>query len=766
MNYQWRDASGNLSNYCDFTDDLVIEFTATVLKGTVIVVNRTRDQYIKSNDDMYIEAFAEIASRWRLLDKDIVPHNGDPKYLEALIRVELSVPSNQEGGFTLFPHIRIPSERTLPIPHMEILLGYKEFDEYYYKNMLPVCVEKEWWVRYIWKECVIDGMRVMGGTPWVGFSSYKDEEGNIKPLSLKIQILRRISFFNEAFAGDENGPTQVHSMSNLYPEKIPKMLSKLGKETRFIKDPMRTLKHLIPGALTAMTNAMNTSRFIRTQKWNFNEELEKSIAKVRKHTSAGIRAGPKITEKDEYFRTTYSTSGKKLEQIEYVRRQIDITKQEILKDSQYVPQDVGCVIVPKDEMKSKAGMSAEDAKDEDSKVRAYFIPCVFQYIMAAMIMGFRQIIERGHVIKIGMNFWWGGAMNLAMQMCYNDPDIIFEDGDFRALDTTIHLILLIFYVNAARAYYDVASMSHETLTLFEAFFRIVAERLSIKVTHIFSTIWRVVYGGMPSGAYETSHGDSWIVTFLYFMYVEWVIENNPHRKNQILELFRKRLVGIIVYGDDHVLFTHKSIHDIINEKGFANFVKYYWGMEIRNIHTAKFISEVHYTGGVLVRPGIVFLKRYFVNASNVFTPGEMIRYNITSPVLPFRPIHALTNKYAYGKGETKSILEYAVSAIGMAYDTQGTNRAGYVFCEIMYRRALKVLDGDPRDAINKYLYELRMSGRDTYITRVMRTLNLSDEDIVAGFPEWESLITRHYYDGVRCQFGGLGKDPAMQGMMW
>lgn len=457
---------------------------------------------------------------------------------------------------------------------------------------------------------------------------------------------------------------------------------------------------------------------------------------------------------------------KKLEQLEYVREQINITKDEILRDPNYIPQDVACVIVPKDEMKSKAGMTPEDAKDEDTKCRAYYIPSVFQYIMACMIMGFRQLIERGHVIKVGINFWWGGATALAMQMLYNSPEMVFEDGDFKALDTTIHLMLLMMYVHSARMYYNVGSMDASTRTIFEAFFRICAERLSIKVTHMFATLWRVVYGGMPSGAFETSHGDSWVVSFLYYLYVEWVIENNPHRKNLILKIYRLRYAGIIVYGDDHVLYTHRSIHDIINEQGFAHFVKYYFNMQIRNIHQAPFITRVHPTAGVIITPGIVFLKRYFINASSVFTPAEMIFYKITSPVLPFRPIHALTNKYAYGKGDTKSKLEYMISAIGMAYDTQGTNKAGYRFCELMYKRLRQTVEEDPRKEILQHIENIRASGQDTYITRLMRTLHLSDEDILGGFPNWEDLVRRHTYDSATCKFGGMGLNPEMQGISW
>jgi len=224
-------------------------------------------------------------------------------------------------------------------------------------------------------------------------------------------------------------------------------------------------------------------------------------------------------------------------------------------------------------------MSKEDARTLPQKLRPFYILSVFQYLMAAMCLMFRQLVERGRVIKIGINFWFGGATALAMSVGFDDPNVIFEDGDFKHLDSTIHMILLMLYVTQASVYFNWNGMTDTNAKLLKCFFRVCAERLSIKVTHMFSTIWRVIYGGMPSGAFETSHGDSWIVAFLYFLYVRQVMERYPERVSQLRELYRLFRCGIIVYGDDHVLFTHRDVHDIINETGFARFVAVFWGMK-------------------------------------------------------------------------------------------------------------------------------------------------------------------------------------------
>jgi len=398
-------------------------------------------------------------------------------------------------------------------------------------------------------------------------------------------------------------------------------------------------------------------------------------------------------------------------------------------------------------------MSKEDARTLPQKLRPFYILSVFQYLMAAMCLMFRQLVERGRVIKIGINFWFGGATALAMSVGFDDPNVIFEDGDFKHLDSTIHMILLMLYVTQASVYFNWNGMTDTNAKLLRCFFRVCAERLSIKVTHMFSTIWRVIYGGMPSGAFETSHGDSWIVAFLYFLYVRQVMERYPERVSQLRELYRLFRCGIIVYGDDHVLFTHRDVHDIINETGFARFVAVFWGMKIRDIHRAKFLTVPHNYSGEISVPGIVFLKRYFVSRESVFTPSE-IRDHKISPVLPYRPIGALIVKLAYGKADTKSVVEYIVSSIGMAYDTQGTNRVAYDFCKHVYKHLSRAVYGNIHQILQEFMNRIMREGKDAYITRLMRTAHISENDIVKGFPKWSDLISRHKYSKDAVRFGG------------
>jgi len=148
-----------------------------------------------------------------------------------------------------------------------------------------------------------------------------------------------------------------------------------------------------------------------------------------------------------------------------------------------------------------------------------------------------------------------------------------------------------------------------------------------------------------------------------------------------------------------------------------------------------------YTGNIRTA-GIVFLKRYFVHRKDVFSPNQIRKYKMAA-ILPYRPLNALVVKYAYGKAEEKSIVEYCVSAIGMAYDTQGTNKVAYDFCRHMYESLSRTIDGNVIAILEAHIRKKCESGQDAYITRLMRTANVTIDEMVQGFPTWRSLKQRH-----------------------
>jgi len=68
-----------------------------------------------------------------------------------------------------------------------------------------------------------------------------------------------------------------------------------------------------------------------------------------------------------------------------------------------------------------------------------------------------------------------------------------------------------------------------------------------------------------------------------FFRIEYVKMCNPHRSADIERAFVNGRIQFPVYGDDHVPGVGKEIADVVNEKGFAQFVSKFFFMEIRNI---------------------------------------------------------------------------------------------------------------------------------------------------------------------------------------
>jgi len=747
MDWSWISSDGSRTKFAQDGSDLEVRLIEPRFDKYSYVVSRQTNGCTKSNDDMYIEAFAQISAKWMLIGDNILQsHNGDPLYYEAIARIELSLPSNQRGNFSFFPCIRIPQDRGLPRPPQEIVGAYRTWDVKYWRKVYGITFYAFEWAS-IWKEVRVNGEPVYGSLSWdnYGYLNSQDKDGRNNPPTLKMLCMRKLSWTNLAFTGDEDGTFTVHAVSNLYPKKLPQMVDRFDKPTRYITQNMKSLEHLIPGALDMLYYAMGTREHFSTHVWDYETEKERAVHTVRVDTASGLRNGPRLEQKMEGgVRIVASATGKKMEQMPYAIGELERTRKILLDNPKYVPQDAAAQISLKDEAFNKYQLPREEAERLEYKLRPFYILSLFQLLMAFMVNKFRQTVERGRVIKIGINFWFGGATAFAMSIGADDPEIIFEDGDFKHLDATIHMILLMLYVTQAAVYFAWNGMTEQNVLLLRAFLRICSERLSIKVTHIFSTIWRVIYGGMPSGAFETSHGDSWIVAFLYFLYIRQVMERHPDRVAQIRELFRLFRCGIVVYGDDHVLYTHRDLNDIINEAGFARFVAEFWGMSIRDMHRADFFTHPSPYSGQIEVYGIVFLKRYFVLRDAVFTKNEILTHDI-SPILPYRPLGALVMKLAYGKAEEKSIVEYIVSSIGMAYDTQGTNKMAYNFCKHVFQELSLHVDGNIKQVLVDFMHKIMEEGKDAYITRLMRTAAITENDIVRGFPSWLDLISRHRY---------------------
>jgi len=250
-----------------------------------------------------------------------------------------------------------------------------------------------------------------------------------------------------------------------------------------------------------------------------------------------------------------------------------------------------------------------------------------------------------------------------------------------------------------------------------------------KITLMPGDIWRLIIGVMYSGGPETSHGDSWVMALMFYTYMVHVTTQYPQYSTFIYMMLERELIRIIIYGDDHVWCCPTILHDVINVKGFAKFLKEYWRMELRDYKEySSFISEVDLSTGTFIKRGPKFLKRYFIES---FIPGA-------APILPFKePIETLLRMCTVSEEDGYPGL--LLKSIGQAWDTMGTNLVAYESAKLVFELATSHCVETPRQIVER----LQLSGDHRKLVKNMyRKFHLSREEMMS-FPSIEALQSRH-----------------------
>jgi len=478
----------------------------------------------------------------------------------------------------------------------------------------------------------------------------------------------------------------------------------------------------------------------RVFSWDQSEFLGMEVPFL---TSAGRRPGPRVKmQVNDHTELVLSANGKKFEQLDWAMHEVVKFVNRI--NSEEIPPLPACAweIVLKHEVHIPEGETREElARDKDklaSKAREFFIGCLFYFLISMYMQRWRQKIERGRMIKIGFRWWYGGAEDLAKQMQYNSGKYVYFDADFKGFDTTVKMFLLFLYSTQLAYYHDFRKMEPEDVRIFKVLLKICTTVLSIKVVHTFGSMWRMMFGVMPSGAFETSHGNSWIVGFTFFHYLATVMIQNPSRRKVIRSYLMQFLILVIVYGDDHIIGVPDELYDIINQEGYRRFLEKYYDMILRNCREFRqFLSTVD-EYGELQEKGAVFLRRYLVPREQLTSRRDVAK------VLPFRPTSATIKKFAHGSGLPRTRLDYVLCAIGMAYDNS-TNKHAYEFCRFMYDY---FLDGQDFNT----LVEQADFVQDNNLTRIMMKAGISEKEIREGFPTAEKLMDMHVPDDIYVRF--------------
>jgi hypothetical protein len=736
MDFKWRDRSNKLRTDCvhmylheELCEcDLVATIKSAQFQNALYIMSRKEGNRVRTNEEMIEEMMAKLSVVYYFQNNELrMRERTETESLICHWQVKYSVAQNQTPIPKMLNRSILPREAHLhPVP-AEIYEYYRDWDLYYFNKVYHLDKGRDFFEEYVWKSTPDQE-----GLPW--------DILRLDVLTLQQQMLVQMSWYNRTFTGDENGRYVSASQLNIF-KKTPVLMAKNDHPTRDLSSEATLMMNsCLQDALKDMYDYMDMAKHEKRYWWDWDPSAPYRII-PRGSTASGLRHCPpnKQVTRDGVTHK-YSGVGKKIEQFPYAARTISEECQRVYteeKDEIEHP-DFHSYMCGKDEKFSTYApfgkQKKEEQDDSNNKLRFFFLLSYVVTGFAALVGKIRQIVERGIMIKIGLVWWFGGAYNFAKQFLYEDPDMIWEDGDFRGLDRTLNRALLVMYLAGHKRYvrFKAGEAGRKSERLFNAILKFLGIRMPVKFVNLYSDIWVIMYGQMPSGAFETSHGDSWCVGLLFFLYVQSVLKKKPFLRKLYMECRAKGRVVFVVYGDDHVLGIDKRLHPYINERGYAKFVNYYFSMQIRNIRTLKNFLSTEKRDGEITGDGVVFLQKYFVKN----------KYGIGAPVLPFRPLSKTVIKSGYGsKGEKITLFDYMIASLGMVYDSGGTNDLAYIFCKDMFDR-LKPLVEDYDTRLEEYKH----SSADTNISRILRKCAISVEELQKGFPTQDHLLSMHIED--------------------
>jgi len=262
----------------------------------------------------------------------------------------------------------------------------------------------------------------------------------------------------------------------------------------------------------------------------------------------------------------------------------------------------------------------------------------------------------------------------------------------------------------------------------------MVEQITVKLTRIWGRLWAYVRGQMPSGAWNTSHGDSWIQALYFFLFCIWNIITAPQSDAAEIEEYVYNLILSVFYGDDFAYSNGGGKYaSLFSVHRFASFSLKYLGLEIRDLYSAIPFCSTVVDGKICVR-GVCLLKYFFIVNENK-APGQ-------PKFLPFRETWDFVIRAVYSREpKQRSPVDVMLSCIGHAYGTFASNRDAYDYLSYLFY-ALALSDGRGLDVL---LHEIKLRMTDKTIKK-FRTWGVTAEEVLKGFPTWEMLERKNIVD--------------------
>jgi hypothetical protein len=705
-------------------------------------------KYVSSGvniDDHILDAGAHIASSFQIRDGKPTGYNGDKQAerIKLSLRKDAAIkPAVVKKGFKGgWPESRLLCNISTEVSRALAVSDFRHLTEKFGKQL----IDWDFLAKHVWrpvipdrvsKKTVAEDVMLHDDTGLRKVTVMRDRweidpEGShiSDPIpSLAAMILKKESGVWQTTGTIKGRKFVTAAMENLHPDKYADALLNMNKPTQKPPAAFEEIKSTVPRAMDLLYHKMGIHEYGKEK----NPICLGPLDGMYLGASNGINFGKHFVISDPDFECPVEVSpkGKKLETFASDINEI----LHFIRTGEEPP--VYWNITPKNEnfFSWTKQMSDDEWESWKKKVRLFVIPSSIYILGEKLVSRLRHLKERGWVIAIGYSHSRGGADKIAKMLgvtLMNCWAKIIEEGDAKNFDQTV----LEFFTNL----YFSTMQIHEDPTQpdFEIKRRITKWLLSnmiVRLTRIFAEQWAWIRGQVPSGCYNTSHMDSWIMAMYFFIFGLVTIDQAPAEHQVELEEALYNRITLIVYGDDHLYNKGTGLAaQYFSAHRFADFAKKYYGVEIRDLKSGlPFCSRTF--GGWITEMGATFLKHQFVLNPNK-SEGQC-------NFLPFRESREFLIRAIWGREtDERGILDVILSCIGHAYGTYGANRDAYDRLRLLYEECVKESGMKPGKIIAEILESM---SRDDL--GKIRQLGISTDDVMMGFPTWETLQTKNIMD--------------------
>jgi len=551
--------------------------------------------------------------------------------------------------------------------------------------------------------------------------------------SLRAMCAQKLSWSHTVYDKWYGEKRVVHSKENMGIEKALRLYSDFCVETtRRGPEELLVFKY-VPQALGHLLSHMGVYENFGSLKLDYDPK--KLIKKIRLFTSGGIMPGGTKIGTWNNTKVKIVAQGQKCLLVEAAMRKLHSVLYKIRNDEVVMCEAINCIIKAKDEYRYGQYKTVEELRAMTMKIREFFIPDLPHIYMCIMVNDKRMLLERNNVIRIGMTYWWGGAYFLFKYLNGDLKDFYWVDGDIEGLDKHISDWLLLLYCANVYPYYDWETTVEKDKNFLRLLLEYWATNVCAKMVCHIGGFWRFMVGQMYSGGKETSHGDSWIMAFIFYCYCEHIKAMHPHLSHLIDVLLTERYIVIVVYGDDHIWCAPRLLRSVMNQVTWKAFLKIYFGMTLREEHMYDSLLSVPDDAGRFVKVGPKFLKRYFIENTDS-------RY---APILPYKEIDESMCKLFTTQCDT--VGENIPEVIGFAWDTMGTNKYAY---DVVMRVYVAFMALNPQTPL-QILNSIKENMDKTKLRRLMRKVNVPLSEYYK-FPSMRRLMNRHVLDAEKANY--------------